>query len=83
MTMPNYAIHFTGEVSMIDRSRLDSFGMPLQSLTSAPTADGVSSGAGNNTVILVAASKQSAAEMVMNALGNRADRFHNWIVEEI
>ncbi|HMC50951.1 MAG TPA: hypothetical protein VKH20_09920 [Solirubrobacterales bacterium] len=81
--MPKYAVHFTGEVHTIDRSRLDSFGMPLQSLTSAPTANGVSSGAGNSTVIVAAASKQSAGEMVANALGSRADRFLDWIIEEI
>ena len=45
-TMPRYAVHVTGEVRPIDRSRLDSFGMPLQSLTSAPIANGVSSGGG-------------------------------------
>jgi hypothetical protein len=81
--MPKYAVHFTGEVRTIDRSRLDSFGVPLQSLTSAPTANGVSSGAGNNLVIVAAASKQSAGEMVTNALGSSADRFRDWIIEEI
>jgi hypothetical protein len=81
--MPKYAVHFTGEVRMIDRSRLDSFGIPLESLTSAPTANGVSSGAGNNLVIVAAATKQSAGEMVMNALGSSVDRFRDWNIEEI
>jgi hypothetical protein len=57
--------------------------MPLQSLTSAPTIGGVSSGAGNNGVIVAAASKRSAGGMVTSALGSGADRFRDWIIEEI